>query len=195
MHYTQRLSTLLVLAAVAWNGAHGYNARRQPMLDMHNAARNAVNLTDVFWNSKLSRRARKWARKCDMQADVNATNSESVAWGTPYISAESVFGSWYAQRSNLKNNGKCSKNQVCEDYERIVDPKLQQIGCASAVCDETYLFHVCRYTDKVPCRKLCAGGETKKERRMCRKECRVSNITAVFPEALEDFEDEEDILP
>lgn len=168
----------LLVAAVASRPAE---AGKQPMLNLHNAARNAGNLTNVFWNSKMQRQASRWAQACNFTHDPASRDPENMAWGEPLLSAESGFGVWEAQKKHMKVGG-CKNKKDCTAYTNIMNPKVQQIGCASAVCHETFRLHVCRYTERTPCRRVCRAEKGKKKRRACRVACRAANITEVFPE-------------
>ncbi|KAG0608700.1 hypothetical protein M758_8G125400 [Ceratodon purpureus] len=153
-----RINSILFAALIIATIVSVAHAQAQAeWLAAHNAARSAVGVAPLRWNSSAAAFALNWARGqaaktgCPMEHS-NRTDSKygenialNVLTSTPTMVVRDQWVSeraYYAYRSNSCSLGPTK----CLHYTQVVWRKTTSVGCASARCrDKNFIFYVCDY--------------------------------------------------
>ncbi|GAQ89259.1 hypothetical protein KFL_005040030 [Klebsormidium nitens] len=134
----------------------------QLFLDAHNAARSAVGVQPIKWNTTLAIFAQAWANNQKINASCAMAHrptsgpnkriyGENIAWNGGFKSSATQITNLWAGESIYYNrtSNTCTPGKVCGHYTAIVWAKTTQLGCAVVACpDPTYRmtqFWVCNY--------------------------------------------------
>ncbi|KAI4379819.1 hypothetical protein MLD38_006065 [Melastoma candidum] len=123
----------------------------QQFLRPQNAARAALGMQPLRWDTGLAGYARWWAQQrrydCALQHS-DGPYGENIFWGSgtgwdPSQAATAWVSErkWYDHRRNA-----CASGQMCGHYTQIVWRSTTRVGCAVAVCvDGVGTFMACEY--------------------------------------------------
>ncbi|XP_010048670.2 pathogenesis-related protein PR-1 [Eucalyptus grandis] len=117
----------------------------------HNAARAAIRMPPLTWDSRLATYAGWWAAQRRQDCDLRHSNGpygENIFWGSgtgwnpgQAVAAWASERRWYDYRSNA-----CAEGQMCGHYTQIVWRSTRRVGCAVVVCfKDGGTFMVCEY--------------------------------------------------
>ncbi|KAL9242257.1 hypothetical protein vseg_016276 [Gypsophila vaccaria] len=116
-----------------------------------NAARAAIGLPHLKWDSKLAAYAQWWANQrrgdCALKHS-NGPYGENIFWGssvgyTPSFAVQNwvIEKKWYDYYSNS-----CRYEEDCGHYTQIVWRNTRRVGCAKAICfGGLGVFITCNY--------------------------------------------------
>ncbi|KAL5228512.1 hypothetical protein ABZP36_016777 [Zizania latifolia] len=137
-------------------GPRPHQAQNSPKdyVDLHNAARAAVGVGPVTWDSSVQAFAENYARQrmgdCRLIHSTNRNNlGENLFWGSAGKSwtAADAVQSWVGEKNdyNYATNS-CSQGKVCGHYTQVVWRASTRIGCARVVCNNNLgVFITCNY--------------------------------------------------
>ncbi|XP_022929438.1 pathogenesis-related protein PR-1-like [Cucurbita pepo subsp. pepo] len=126
-------------------------ALQKQFLGPHNAARYALRLAPLVWDTKLARYAQSYANKrrgdCALRHS-NGPYGENIFWGSgnAWSPAQAVADwvserKWYSYWSNS-----CVEGELCGHYTQIVWRSTRRIGCARVTCKQGKgVFITCNY--------------------------------------------------
>uniref|UniRef100_A0A0D9V168 SCP domain-containing protein n=1 Tax=Leersia perrieri TaxID=77586 RepID=A0A0D9V168_9ORYZ len=146
------LLTLAVAAAMA-SPSQAQNSP-QDYVRLHNAARAAVGVGPVTWDSSVQAFAENYARQragdCSLIHSNNRVNlGENLFWGgagKDWTAADAV-NLWVNERSDYNyGSNSCAQGKVCGHYTQVVWSTSTSIGCARVVCNGGRgVFITCNY--------------------------------------------------
>ncbi|XP_065033121.1 pathogenesis-related protein 1-like [Musa acuminata AAA Group] len=122
----------------------------QDFVSPHNAARTAVGVGPVSWDSTVAAYAQNYAnqRKADCQlVHSRGPYGENIFWGSgrDYTAADAV-NSWVSEKQDYDyNSNKCAPNKVCGHYTQVVWRSSTAIGCGRVRCNNGGIFITCNY--------------------------------------------------
>ncbi|KAL1202897.1 Pathogenesis-related protein PR-1 [Cardamine amara subsp. amara] len=120
-------------------------------LDPHNAARDALGLSPLVWDSKIASYATWWANQ--RRYDCSLTHStgpygENLFWGSgsDWTSTFAVE-SWTEEAKSYNHmTNSCEGDGMCGHYTQIVWRDTKRLGCARVVCENgAGVFITCNY--------------------------------------------------
>ncbi|KAF7261801.1 hypothetical protein EG68_00891 [Paragonimus skrjabini miyazakii] len=116
----------------------------------------ASDMPMLDWNTKLSRAARRWSKKCQMTYDLTIADGENLAYAMEK-NADVVTG-WFMRHSDFKFGPITEKSdRLVLQYTQIVWANTSKLGCYLRRCKkftagdkiiENACFTVCRYSPK-----------------------------------------------
>lgn len=122
----------------------------QDFVSAHNAARAAVGVGPVSWDSTVAAYAQNYANQ--RIGDCRLVHSggpygENLFWGSgaDFTAADAVKSwvdekQWYDYDSNT-----CAAGKVCGHYTQVVWRASTSIGCARVKCNSGAIFIICNY--------------------------------------------------
>ncbi|EEF29977.1 pathogenesis-related protein PR-1 [Ricinus communis] len=133
------------------NHQHAYLSTANQFLGPHNAARAALRMPPLIWDTRLANYAQWYANQRRFDCDLRHSNGpygENIFWGsgTGWTPAQAVTA-WVSERKwyNYWSNS-CYGHQECGHYTQIVWRKTRRIGCAKVTCsDDLGVFMTCNY--------------------------------------------------
>jgi pathogenesis-related protein 1 len=139
------------------------------MLSAQNAARARLNLPPLAWSADLTAAAESTAKSIAETACSRAhaeraggASSSAVYWAPGVrgldgrgraqdLSASYVVSEWIAGRADYDPvRGECRRTGACEQYARMVEPPIREVGCAKAVCSSQAQVWACHYLGEQP---------------------------------------------
>ncbi|KAJ8750799.1 hypothetical protein K2173_015980 [Erythroxylum novogranatense] len=116
----------------------------------HNAARAALRLGPLVWDTRLERYAEWYAdnrrEDCNLKHS-NGPYGENIFWGSGSgWSAAQAVAEWVSERKwyDYYSNS-CADTGDCGHYTQIVWRDTKRVGCASVTCDDGDTFTTCNY--------------------------------------------------
>ncbi|XP_064958385.1 pathogenesis-related protein 1-like [Musa acuminata AAA Group] len=122
----------------------------QDFVSPHNAARAAVGVGTVSWDSTVAAYAQNYAnqRKADCQlVHSRGPYGENIFAGSggDYTAADAV-NAWVSEKQDYDyNSNKCAPNKVCGHYTQVVWRSSTAIGCGRVRCNNGGIFITCNY--------------------------------------------------
>nr|ADD97801.1 pathogenesis-related protein 1 [Musa ABB Group] len=122
----------------------------QDFVSPHNAARAAVGVGPVSWDSTVAAYAQNYAnqRKADCQlVHSGGPYGENIFSGSgrDYTAADAV-NAWVSEKQDYDyNSNKCAPNKVCGHYTQVVWRSSTAIGCGRVRCNNGGIFITCNY--------------------------------------------------
>lgn len=127
--------------------SHAQNTQ-QDYVDSHNAARKAVGVANVTWNSTVAAYAANYAssRKADCSlVHSNGPYGENLAKGSGSFSGKAAVDLWVAEKRHyVYANNSCVGGE-CLHYTQVVWHDSLRIGCARVQCNNGWWFVTCNY--------------------------------------------------
>ncbi|XP_019170405.1 PREDICTED: pathogenesis-related protein 1A-like [Ipomoea nil] len=129
---------------------------RQDFLDAHNAARAAVGVGPMTWDTTVEAYAQNYANR--RAADCSLTHSgsfrfgygENIAAGGGPLTAKSAVAMWDAEKRyyhHASNSCSAPAGQSCGHYTQVVWRKSVKLGCARVKCaNGAGHFVTCNYS-------------------------------------------------
>ncbi|MED6114137.1 hypothetical protein PIB30_077399 [Stylosanthes scabra] len=153
-----RLQMLLILTSFLSIFPSCLLAQNSPQdyLEMHNAARAAVGVKPLLWDSKLESEANMFVSKLS----VNCMKVEekmvpdgyghnlAINWKPEYFSGADAVASWLSQKRNynFESNSCIGDDPVsCLTYSQLVSKSATYLGCARGKCQTGGTIVVCFY--------------------------------------------------
>lgn len=152
---------LALVAALALAGLMAVNAQSdlnspQAFLTPHNAARSAVGVGPLAWNTTLATYARNYGstrlNRCTPLVHSTGPYGENLYWGYNTAmppSAKDAVASWVGEKKdyNYQTNS-CNPGKVCGHYTQVVWKATTQVGCATLTCNDQYKssYIICSYS-------------------------------------------------
>ncbi|XP_044464792.1 pathogenesis-related protein PR-1-like [Mangifera indica] len=129
----------------------GYNSVVNEYLAPQNAARAAVRMRPLQWDSKVEDYAKWYANQrkddCALQHS-NGPYGENIFWGSgdDWKPAQAV-ALWLSEKSSYDySSNSCDGGSDCGHYTQIIWGRTRRIGCARVVCeDDKGVFITCNY--------------------------------------------------
>lgn len=120
-------------------------------LRRQNAARSALKLPPLIWDSKIARYASRYANQrradCALQHS-NGPYGENIFWGSGnrWTPAQAV-ATWIGERRKYNYwSNSCAYGRECGHYTQIVWRGTTRIGCSRVVCAKGMgVFMICNY--------------------------------------------------
>uniref|UniRef100_A0A0D9V169 SCP domain-containing protein n=1 Tax=Leersia perrieri TaxID=77586 RepID=A0A0D9V169_9ORYZ len=146
------LLALAIAAAVACP-CQAQNSQ-QDYVKLHNAARAAVGVGPVTWDTSVQAFAENYARQragdCKLIHSSNRDNlGENLFWGSAGKdwSAADAVQSWVNEKKDYNyGSNSCAPGKVCGHYTQVVWRASTKIGCARVVCSNNRgVFITCNY--------------------------------------------------
>ncbi|OEL16268.1 Pathogenesis-related protein 1 [Dichanthelium oligosanthes] len=142
-------ATLVVTPCAAQNSRNDY-------VDLHNKARDDVEVGPVSWDNSVAAFAQSYAakRQGDCKPDLSGGGpngyGEIIFWGAAGAadwSASDAVGSWVSEKQFYDHaSNTCAAGQTCGAYTQVVWNTSTAIGCARFVCDNGGGFFItCNY--------------------------------------------------
>ncbi|CAD5175610.1 unnamed protein product [Musa acuminata subsp. malaccensis] len=122
----------------------------QDFVSPHNAARTAVGVVPVSWDSTVAAYAQNYANQ--RAADCQLVHSggpygENIfsGFGRDYTAADAIKY-WVSEKQYYNHNSnKCAPNKVCGHYTQVVWRSSTAIGCGRVRCNSGGIFITCNY--------------------------------------------------
>ena len=159
-----KLLTAIVVTALLSSMVYAIDAKQKnEMVDVHNAYRFEVGVSDITWSAKLAAIAQKYANvlknklKCKMKHSGAEGMGENLYWASPLIhskkgssvqqiTSKQVADAWGSEKTDYSYaSNTCAKGKVCGHYTQMVWNSTTEVGCASAVCNDKSQVWVCNY--------------------------------------------------
>uniref|UniRef100_A0A0E0JJ30 SCP domain-containing protein n=1 Tax=Oryza punctata TaxID=4537 RepID=A0A0E0JJ30_ORYPU len=138
------VSKLAIALAIVAAMALPCQAQNSPQdyVRLHNAARAAVGVGPVTWDTSVQAFAENYARQrsgdCRLIHSSNRNNlGENLFWGSAGgdWTAASAVQSWVGEKSDYDYaSNSCAQGKVCGHYTQVVWRASTSIGCARVVC-------------------------------------------------------------
>ena len=120
---------------------------KKEMIEIHNMARDDVNVSPLKWSEKLQRDAQSYAEKLaekkQMEHDQSCEDGENLAngsGGSPDGAMTQAANMWLGEKDDYEEGR-------YDHYTQMVWKDTKKVGCAKAVNGD-YWIVVCRYTPK-----------------------------------------------
>ncbi|GLT27525.1 hypothetical protein SLA2020_025120 [Shorea laevis] len=141
------LACLLVLAFVI-GLSHAQDSPKD-YLSAHNAARAAVGVVPMTWNSTVATYARDYLNQhigdCEM-VHSSGPYGENLAWGSADLSGTYAVKMWVDEKADYDyNSNSCAPNAVCGHYTQVVWRNSVRLGCAKVKCNNGGTLISCNY--------------------------------------------------
>ncbi|TYI45698.1 hypothetical protein E1A91_D13G055700v1 [Gossypium mustelinum] len=139
-----------VTVAAAPNPASAENGSSpQDFLNVHNAARAAVGVRPITWNTVVARYAADYAEKrisdCEL-VHSGGHYGENFAWSSGDLSGSDAVRMWINENINYNlKSGVCDSNRICRQYAQVIWRNAVSLGCAKARCNNGGTFVICNY--------------------------------------------------
>lgn len=155
MEGSNRFSLLsLVCLTVALATVSPTRAQNSPQdfLTPHNAARAAVGVGPMVWDTSVAAYAQNYANQ--RIGDCNLVHSggpygENIFWGSSgkEWTAGDAVASWVSEKQwyNYPANT-CSTGKACGHYTQVVWRNSVRLGCARVKCNSGAIFITCNYS-------------------------------------------------
>ncbi|XP_008798890.2 pathogenesis-related protein PR-1 type-like [Phoenix dactylifera] len=138
--------------------AHATLAQNSPddFVNAHNAAREAVGVGPVSWNTTVASYAEDYANQ--RKGDCQLIHSDSISYGYgenlfigggPDFTAKNAVDLWVGEKQYYDyDSNSCSAppGQSCGHYTQVVWRDSTGIGCARIQCDSSGTFITCNYS-------------------------------------------------
>jgi pathogenesis-related protein 1 len=121
----------------------------QDYLDAHNAARAAVGVGPLTWDTTVQAYAQNYANQ--RAGDCNLVHSggpygENIAWSSADLSGTDAVKMWVDEMAYYDyNSNSCASGQQCGHYTQVVWGNSVSLGCAKVTCSAGGTFIVCNY--------------------------------------------------
>ncbi|PKI52645.1 hypothetical protein CRG98_026985 [Punica granatum] len=119
-------------------------------LQGHNAAREAVGVPPLSWDTKLATYARVYLNQrrtdCKLIHSPGYAFGENLFWGQGRRwSAKDATATWVAEKQWYHHATNTCTGQECSHYTQIVWRMTQYVGCAKIICKSGDTFITCEY--------------------------------------------------
>ncbi|XP_044472451.1 pathogenesis-related protein PR-1-like [Mangifera indica] len=135
----------------AYSGRGGYKSMVKEYLAPHNAARTAMRMRPLHWDSRLENYAKWYANQRRYDCALRHSNGpygENIFWGSgkDWKPAQAV-AAWLSEKSSYDYwSNSCMGGNDCGHYTQIVWSRSRRIGCARVVCEDGRgVFITCNY--------------------------------------------------
>ncbi|KAJ6896156.1 pathogenesis-related protein 1-like [Populus alba x Populus x berolinensis] len=121
----------------------------QDYLDAHNAARAAVGVGPLTWDTTVQAYAQNYANQ--RAGDCNLVHSggpygENLAWSSAGLSGTDAVKMWVDEKAYYDyNSNSCAAGQQCGHYTQVVWRNSARVGCAKVTCSTGGTFIGCNY--------------------------------------------------
>ncbi|KAL8137003.1 hypothetical protein V2J09_003004 [Rumex salicifolius] len=138
---------LLVLPSNGQNSIQDY-------LEPHNAARAAVGVDPMTWDSTVAAYAQAYADSrngdCVLQHSQGGPYGENLVAGpSSTLSAGEAVKMWVDEGLDYDyGSNSCAAGKVCGHYTQVVWRDSTALGCARAPCNNGGLFIICSYSPR-----------------------------------------------
>ncbi|XP_010437727.1 PREDICTED: pathogenesis-related protein 1-like [Camelina sativa] len=126
--------------------------RPQDYLDVHNHARDDVNVPHIRWHAGAARYAWNYAQQRKRDCRLVHSNSggrygENLAWSSGDMSGAAAVRLWVKEKSDyFYNSNRCRAGKQCGHYTQVVWRNSAWVGCAKVKCDNGGTFVTCNYS-------------------------------------------------
>ncbi|EFJ04297.1 hypothetical protein SELMODRAFT_138925 [Selaginella moellendorffii] len=132
-------------------------SQQSDLVDAHNAARSAVNVSGLVWNDTVAAFASSWAATLRDQNNCALIHSggrygENLWkwWGSPGLPAPpatDAVAAWVNERVDYNYaSNTCAAGKVCGHYTQVVWKNSVRVGCAYVQCNGMNAYLVsCNY--------------------------------------------------
>ncbi|SCZ86835.1 CAP domain-containing protein [Nitrosomonas mobilis] len=138
-------------------------AQQAEMVVAHNIYRAEVGAPPIKYSGSLATTAQAWAdnlktnKSCNLEHSKGSGLGENIFWagavtwsdgkiGKQDVTPTKVTDSWGSEKADyIYSSNSCRDGKICGHYTQVVWSETTEIGCGTAVCDDSTQVWVCNY--------------------------------------------------